>query len=228
MKISTTLTIWEKVLGWLLLFLHILLLPFMVALFSLLSPVQLNTAVENIIYFVLSFLLSVAIFFRFLWENLKNFLHNIKRCIYTYFGSFALYFVLNIFVTIIVTNLSPEFSNANDAAISEMSQGYYMPMLFCTAFLVPITEELIYRGLIFQVLHQRSRILGYVVSCLIFSAIHVVGYIGSYSATSLVLSLLQYLPACISLAYAYEKSDSILTPIFIHMTINFIAMLLMR
>ena len=55
---------------------------------------------------------------------------------------------------------------------------------------------------------------------LLFSAIHILGYIGKASTLTLVLSFLQYLPAGLCLAWSYAKSETILTPIVIHTLIN--------
>ena len=58
---------------------------------------------------------------------------------------------------------------------------------------------------------------------LAFACIHIVGYIGTYSPLELVMAVLQYLPAGLSLAWAYTKADSIFAPILIHACINLIA-----
>ncbi|HCP70616.1 MAG TPA: hypothetical protein DIT87_00905, partial [Clostridiales bacterium] len=49
------------------------------------------------------------------------------------------------------------------------------------------------------------------------------GYIGKYSPLELVMAVLQYLPAGLSLAWAYTKSDTIFAPIIIHACINLVA-----
>jgi membrane protease YdiL (CAAX protease family) len=110
-----------------------------------------------------------------------------------------------------------------------MTEFNYPLMLLNTVILVPITEEVFYRGVIFGSLDKTNRLLAYVVSVLVFSAIHVVGYIGSdTSAFWVVISLLQYIPASICLAWTYAQTDSIFTPTLIHMAINLLAMLSMR
>ena len=104
----------------------------------------------------------------------------------------------------------------------------YTLMIIGTVLLVPITEELLYRGLIFASLYNRSRVLAYIVSTLAFAALHVYTYIGTYPPEQLLLCLLQYLPAGICLGWAYAKTDSIWTPVLIHMTVNTIAVSAMR
>ena len=228
MNISVKMRPWEKILGWLLLVLHILVLPYLIAIVCMLFSISLDDGMFNIVFFVLSFLLTLAIFGRFLWKNFQNFKADLKGSLYAALGGFGIYYVLNIFVSILISNLMPEYTNVNDANIDQISQMYYLPMLLCTVVLVPVTEEVLYRGMLFGLLWHKNRILGYVVSTLVFSAIHMMGYIGKAPASYLLIGLLQYVPATIGMAYAYEKADSIWSPIVIHMFINLIGMLAMR
>ena len=101
-------------------------------------------------------------------------------------------------------------------------------MLIGTVLLVPITEEALFRGLLFGTLYRKSAVLGYVLSTLIFAAVHVVGYIGTQDAVSLLISLIEYLPAGLVLGWAYARSGTIWTPILIHAVVNFIGMSALR
>jgi membrane protease YdiL (CAAX protease family) len=93
-------------------------------------------------------------------------------------------------------------------------------MLIGVVFLVPVTEEMLYRGLIFRELLHTSKAAAYLVSMAAFAAIHVLGYIGSYDIGRLVLCFIQYLPAGLCLAWAYAKSDSLFAPVLIRALIN--------
>lgn len=228
MNISVKMRTWEKVLGWILLMLHLLVLPILIALFCELCRIPYNDSTLNIAYFVSAWVLTLAIFWRFLWRNWKNFRQDIKKSLYAALGGFGLYYVLNILVSIVIVNLAPDYSNVNDASISQMSSGYYLPILLCTVLLVPLTEEVLYRGMLFGLLWHKNRILAYVVSTLVFSAIHMVGYIGTAAPRDLLIGLLQYVPATIGMGYAYEKADSIWAPVVIHSFINLLGMLAMR
>ena len=95
-------------------------------------------------------------------------------------------------------------------------------------FLVPTVEECLYRGLIFGTLRSRNRLAAYALSAALFSLVHVVGYIGVYPLPLLALCLLQYVPAGLCLAQAYEAADNIFAPILIHTTVNAIGMIAMR
>lgn len=88
-------------------------------------------------------------------------------------------------------------------------------MVVSTVILVPPAEECVFRGLIFRNLYGKSRWVAYVVSILAFAAIHVLGFIGKYSALELVMAVLQYLPAGLSLAWRIPKA----TP-FLHRSLS--------
>ena len=85
-----------------------------------------------------------------------------------------------------------------------------------------------YRGLIFRNLYGKSRWAAYIVSILAFAVIHIIGYIGRYSALELLMAFLQYLPAGLCLAWAYTKADTIFAPILIHAAINFLSIHALR
>ena len=101
-------------------------------------------------------------------------------------------------------------------------------LVMALVLLVPVVEEAIYRGVIFRGIANRNPFLGYGVSMLLFAAIHIAGYIGQYDTLTLAICLVQYLPAGLILAWAYEKSGTIWCSILIHMTVNQMGMLLAR
>ena len=126
MKISVKMHTWEKILGWLLLVLHVLALPILIELFCVLLSIDLDNGMFNIVFFVLSFLLTVAFFGRFLWKNFQNFKSDWRASFYAALGGFGIYYVLNIFVSILIVNLMPDYSNVNDANIDQITQVYYL------------------------------------------------------------------------------------------------------
>ena len=109
-----------------------------------------------------------------------------------------------------------------------MVQENYTFLAFGTVLLVPVAEEALYRGLIFGQIYNRNRLAAYIISSVVFAAIHVISYIGLYEPIHLMLCLLQYLPAGLCLGWAYANSDTIWAPILMHITINQISILSMR
>ena len=90
-------------------------------------------------------------------------------------------------------------------------------------FLAPIAEEAMFRGGLFALLRRRSRLAAYGVSMLLFALYHVWSF--ALSDPTAWLYLLQYLPAAFLLAHIYEKTNSLWSAIFLHMTVNGLALL---
>ena len=228
MNLSVSMTLRQTILGWILIFLHQIALPFLFAFIGLFLPIGLTDVGLNIAVFISVFILATLIFRKFLEANFQVVKAEPVKCLLTGLAGFGIYYGASIVLAIFINAIDPNFANINDAALADMSQNNYWTMFLCVVFFVPISEECMYRGLLFQGLYSKNRILAYIVSMLAFSAIHVVGYIGTAEPLNLFLCLLQYLPAGFSLAWAYEKADTIWAPIFAHMIVNLIGMCAMR
>ena len=116
--------------------------------------------------------------------------------------------------------LYPEFSNVNDQAIATLFREDFQLIAIAIVFLVPVAEELFFRGLIFRNLHGKNQVIAYLVSMALFSLLHVVGYIGAYSPLHLLMCFLQYLPASFCLCWCYCQTGTIITPIIMHAVTN--------
>ena len=228
MKLSISLTKKEVLLGWLFLICQLSVLPAALVIGNGLLPVSLDLSALNFVMFVINFCLCFAVFHRFLIASAKRAAFSPLRCLF--YGALALgiYYIAGFLIGLFIGFVNPDFANANDASIQSMAEENYSLIAFGTVFLVPIAEECLYRGLLFCGFHRKSRILAYLLSTLVFALIHVSGYIGVVSWPVLALSLLQYLPAGLSLAWAYEKTDTIWTPILMHMTINLLSISSLR
>ena len=136
-----------------------------------------------------------------------------------------LYFVINFVCVVGIFHkwAGPDFSNVNDNAILELSQEHPGLFAFGTILLVPVAEEVIFRGSLFQGFYRNNRKFAFLLSVCCFAAIHIVDFIGQEDWKTLLFCFLQYLPAGIALANAYVASDTIIAPILMHITINLIA-----
>ena len=180
----------------------------------------LSTGKLNFIYYFLNFGFMLWICRRFLAQSMNLALKIpfpvIWYGVLGYLGSQALGELLGIATLFIY----PEFSNVNDATITAMLREDSRLIIWGTVFLVPLAEELFFRGLIFRNLWSRNHVVAYLVSMGLFSLIHVAGYIGTYSPVHLLMCFLQYLPASFCLCWCYCQTGTIITPIFMHALTN--------
>ena len=222
-SISSYLTSQETISGFCYLAFQLIFLPSILTWVNGQLSSPLNSAELNFVFYMINFMAMLLIFHDFLGRSASQACHHPAYFCQAVILGFVAYYACNWATTEIIRLLVPSFSNYNDEAIAAMSHGNYFLMLIGTVILVPPVEECFYRGLIFRSLYGKSRWAAYIVSILSFSIIHIIGYIGSYSALELLMAFLQYLPAGLCLAWAYTKADTIFAPIFIHAAINFVA-----
>ncbi len=204
------------------------LLPWLIGLAGRLLPFDWNATELNFIYFSVNFLATVFLLRKYLLRSLKDALKvplaTIWYTLLGYLGSR----MLNTLVSIVCLVLYPGFANVNDLNTAELFQQDYRLMLIGTVFLAPVAEELLFRGVVFRGLYDRKPWLAHVVSMALFSAIHVVGYIGVYAPKVLLLCFLQYLPVAYCLNFAYRRSGTIVAPILLHIVNNLAAVSALR
>ena len=227
-NIGTYLSSRENLSGFLYLAFQMLLLPGILTWCNSKLNLALTTTELNFVFYLVNFLAMLLIFHDFLGRSAGQVT---QHPIYVGEGivlGFVGYYVMNWLVTWVMQQFFPGFSNYNDEAIAAMSHGNYFLMFVGTVILVPPFEECIYRGLIFRNLYGKSKWAAYTISVLIFAVIHILGYIGRYSALELLIAVAQYLPAGLCLAWSYARSDTIFAPILIHAAINFIGIRQLR
>lgn len=227
-KLSISLTRAETTFGFVYLAVQLFILQAGLTLANLALGSPLTMAQLNFAFFFINFLCTTLIFHRFLLVSGKLILAFPLRCLRIAFFGFVLNWIANFVISILITIAFPDFQNVNDSSIQALTQENYALMTIGTVFLAPVAEELLYRGLIFGSLYNRSKILAYTLSSGVFACLHVVGYIGLYSAPHLLLCFLQYIPPALILGWVYAKSDTIWTPILLHIAVNQLAILSMR
>jgi membrane protease YdiL (CAAX protease family) len=119
----------------------------------------------------------------------------------------------------LVGRISPETSLTPDImkniAVSPNHMCVYLFFLFSVTF-VPIAEEIFFRGFLHNAFRARMpRIVAGLIQCLLFGFIHTFGAI--HAVVAFVLGLV--------LTAVYEWRKTLITPIFVHAGINFMAFL---
>ena len=219
----------EKALGWVYLPIHIFILPILLpfaVIYLYRQGIDVSDAQFNLVYYLCGFLFLGIALMGYLRENFRRFCDNISDSlrnimvgiIFYYTATYCVNFILGFFVTDLV--------NPNTDAVIDTVKENARPMFAVAVLLAPIVEETLFRGVIFGNIRTKNRILAYVISAVVFSFYHLWQYLLiDYEWKLLLLYTLQYLPASIMLAKCYEDSGNLWSPIFMHMTINFVAIL---
>lgn len=209
----------ETLCGWVWLLTCQLLLPSFFAMVNSLLPKPLSSGMLNFVYYCLNFCVCALIFHRFLLDNLRTAGQRVMGVIWYAVLAYLGYQTITELVSVAIYTLCPDFSNVNDTAIYAMLARD--PILTVgIVLLAPITEEILFRGMLFRKLFDWKPVAAYLISMAAFSSIHVTGYIGSASPLVLLLCFVQYLPAGYCLCWCYRRTGTILSPMLMHILVN--------
>ena len=199
---------------------HVYLLPTL--LYRMFDETRLDALAANVVcYFVAAF---------FLFFCLRKFFFREFNALCDY-GAGALIEVAKAYGVLLLCNLvinvallAAGFSqNPNNDAVFSLAGDDLGMTTAMAVFLAPIAEETMFRGGVFGLLRRFGRAAAYGVSIALFALYHVWSF--ALSDPTAWLYLLQYLPAGFLLARVYEKTDSLWSAIFLHMTVNGVSML---
>ena len=136
--------------------------------------------------------------------------------------AYGVLLLCNLAVSLGLTLLG-QVENPNNAAIFSLAEADLGSTAAVAVFLAPLVEEPMFRGGVFGLLRNTGRIAAYAASMLLFALYHIWGF--ALADPKAWLYVLQYLPAGFLLARCYEKTDSLWTAVFLHMTVNGVSML---
>ena len=213
----------EKIRGWIYMAFSLLALPAALQFLNAKLAMPMDEGRLNFTFYCVNFIAICSIFRRFLRDSLVAMWRGLWNFVQAVVLGYVAYWACSRAMDTVMSHLLPNFQNINDSAITEMAHANYTLMAIGVVLLVPLAEEVLYRGLIFRNLYRSSQVAAYLVSMAAFAAIHVLGYIGTESVTTLAVCFLQYLPAGLCLAWTYTKADNIFAPVIVHALVNAIA-----
>ena len=174
-------------------------------------------SIWNIIILII-FILS---YYKTLKEDAKkffsNFSNNFEEAFKVYLIGVIVMIVSNVIITLILGNKIAE----NEQLVRERIELFPILMLLDVAIYAPLTEELLFRKSIRDVV--KNKWLYIFISGFIFGGMHVI-------STSGLIGLLYLIPYCslgFTFAYIYAKTDNIYSSIMLHFMHNTISLILL-
>ncbi|MBR0040141.1 MAG: CPBP family intramembrane metalloprotease [Oscillospiraceae bacterium] len=199
---------------------HVYLLPRLI--FGLFEEGQISALGGNVVCYTIAAVLLFFFLRRFFFREFN------ALCDY---GPAALLEIVKAYGVLLLCNMAINLAllllgraeNPNNEAVFSLA-GEDLGMTTAVAvFLAPIVEEAMFRGGVFGLLRRRNRLAAYAVSVALFAVYHIWGFAADDPAVWIYL--LQYLPAGVLLARVYEKTNSLWSAIFLHMTVNGVSIL---
>ena len=223
-KAASYMTPGEQIGGVVFLMIYLVVLPFATdPLFRFvggLLDTTISATVQNMIYYYVLFAVTLIMFHKFIGRTSRNFADNLGvACRSVLIGLVGLY-GLNELVYRLSNLVVSNRTNLNDTTISAQIQDAPRVTLLIIVFLAPFVEEVLFRGLVFGNLKQKSRVVAYLASCFLFALIHVWQFAVVNQDITYFLLMVQYLVPGAVLAWAYESSGTLWASIGLHAAAN--------
>lgn len=226
---SLYMTATEQIAGVVFFVIYLMVLPFATApIFRLaerLLATDLSPAMENMIYYYVLFAVTVVIFHAFLGRTTRYLFDRFPLVGKTLLAGMVAHYGLNELVYRLVNLVISSRTNLNDTTISAQIDDAPRSTLLIVIFLAPFVEEVLFRGLVFGNLKNKSRLTAYAVSCLLFALLHVWQFAVHHQDVTYFLVMVQYLVPGVVLAWAYEHSGTLWTAIGVHAAVNALSVL---
>lgn len=203
--------------------LYVALFPFLMAWVQRSAWEELPVAESNVVYYLISVLLGFALFSGLWKRNLDRLLTRPGRNLVSVAAGLAAWIALDLLVRQIplpVRNPN-ESGYALEYLLSPRATGLIVVVL------MPMVEELLFRGVLFGGVRRYSRGAAYLLSAGLFALYCVWQFAFSYGRLDLryLLLAVQYLPAGVLLSWCYERGGSLWSAVLLHMAVNGLTLL---
>jgi len=227
-KAASYMTSGERVAGMILFLIYLLVLPFVTTpFFNLCEDVvgaPISQALRSGIYYCILFVVCVIIFHKFLGRTTGNLGDNLgPACQAVLVGLVGMY-GLNELVYRLSNLLINNSTNLNDTTISAQVDDAPKLTFIIIVLIAPFVEEVLFRGLVFGNLKGKSLPVAYVLTCVLFALSHVWQFAVDGPTVTRFLVMLQYLVPGFMLAWSYDRSGTLWTPIALHAVFNALAL----
>ena len=176
----------------------------------------LSEAMSAAVYYLILGALTLIVF----WSFLKNSLDILVDFLPENLLAFATGLVGAGVLHFLVTLLPWPVENPNQASWAE--QYAYSPAatIIIVVLLMPLIDEVLFRGLVFGSLRRYSRPLAWACSVLLFMLYSVWTFAVAYGDARYLVLAFQYLPMALALTWCYDRGGSIWSTVLLHAVID--------
>ena len=218
----------ERLAGTIFFVVYLLVMPLLAqrlfSLLELLLDTQIGAETQNALYYYLLFALTLIIFHRYVGRTTSRLLDNLDRAAATLFLGLLIFYGANELLYRVFHVFFHSRANLNDVTIAAQVSAAPRTTALIVIFLAPFVEEVLFRGLVFGCLREKSAVVGYAVSALLFAFSHVWTFALSAWDVSYLTLMLQYLAPGLVFAWAYDRSGTLWTSFLLHAAVNALAL----
>lgn len=228
---------WQKAMGTIIIFpWYLYFAPIIIKFFLSLYTTNINNnfseenlnAWFNLLIGLSTVILLMAVFKNFIIENWKIFKQDLlENIIWILTIGIGVAYLFSYLGELVVNLLLPFDAQeaTNQALVTSLISSNVLIMSFQAVIVAPVVEELLFRGLVFNSIRQKSIVWAHVISAFLFGLLHVYSYILAGDMTEWI-KLIPYMAVGLALSFAYEKRQNIIAPIILHGVKNLIAVIL--
>ena len=208
----------ERLRGWIFFALYVIAFPFLMAWVQRSFPTEWPVAEANVVYYLLVAVLLFLLLWSFLRENFSLLLDWLPENLFALATGLFGAAVLQLLAMLIPYPVD----NPNTASYAAEYMLAPQATLVILVILMPLVEEVLFRGLLFGCVRGYSRPLAWVLSVVLYCVYCVWQFTFAYGTFDLrYLALMaQYLPMAAALTWCYDMGGSIWTPVLLHAAIN--------
>lgn len=211
--------------GWVFFALYVLVFPRLMGWLqkTLGENWELFPAEAALLYYLLVVTLILLVFWSFLKNAFYILLDWLPENLFAIATGLIGSGVLHLLVSLIPLPVEDPFNSIYQEQFSYFPQATVLILVV----LIPIVEEVLFRGLMFGSLRKYSRPLGYGVTIVLFALFQAQQYAFTPGAMDLryLLLAIRYLPMSAALTWCYDNGGSVWSPIVLHMAISGIQLL---
>lgn len=208
----------ECVRGWIFFALYVAVFPLLMGLVQRSFDGTLPVAESSLVYYLVCATLVFLVFWGCLRDGFHLLLDWLPENLFAFGTGLAAAGVLHF----LVMRLPYPVDNPNPLNYAQQFALSPAATLVILVVLMPIVEEVLFRGLLFSTARGYSRALAYVLSTLLYAVYCVWQFVYAFGTVDLRYLLLaaQYLPMSLALTWSYDRGGSLWTPIVLHGVIN--------
>lgn len=218
----------EIIIGFIYLLLHMFAMPLLIPVVQLYVFPQLDEITANAAYYGIGVVVSFTLFWKLLRREFDHFMDRPFHCVRGVLVAYFLWYAFSMLLFSLLELLGLDLTTPNDMAVDLLADQNFNITMVISVIAAPIVEEVLFRGVLFQSIRRKSRLMAYAASLLLFGLYHVWQFAVAYQDPTYLLYIVQYLPITFALTWCYEYSGSLWTAIFFHASNNYLAMSMLQ
>ena len=181
----------------------------------------LSEAVSAAVYYYIMAVLTMVLFWSFLRHAGNILMRFLPENLLALVTGLAMALVLGF----LFNRLPWPLENPNPVTWAE--QYAYSPAatVLIVVVLVPIVEEVLFRGLVFGALRRRSRTVAWIASVALFMVYSVWTFAVAYGDARYLILAFQYLPMSLALTWCYDRGGSVWSAALLHAVLHAIMLI---